>query len=104
MMRSCIWRQTLTELADVVLAAIGASGLTPYNALHVRVEGMRKAKLLVFQAVSIQVSACACAVMKSRVAKAAHILFTPALVHLARKVLAAFLSYRDPCRSLNTWL
>lgn len=36
----------LTELADNVLAAMGVSGLTPYNALHLRVEGMRKAELL----------------------------------------------------------
>ena len=89
----------LTELADEVFAAMGASGLTPYNVLHLRMEGMRNAELVVFSSSFISsLSLCMCSDgEKSRAAEAActqH--FAPALVHLPQKVLAASLSYGDP--------
>jgi len=96
---SCILAPELTELADDMVAAMGASALTPYSALHLRMEGMRKAELMVFSSMAISsLSLCMCSdEEKSRAAEAAHTLhFAPASIHLARKVLAAFLGYRDP--------
>ena len=89
----------LIELADDVLAVMGASGLTPHNGLHLRVEGMRKAGPVVFSSsVNLSFSLCMCSnEEKNRAAEAANTLhFAPASIHLARKVLAAFLGYRDP--------